>query len=100
MVDSFTSAKPYSFEIDGKAYTLPGLSFGDIDVVAEAMTGEPAAQLEAISKILFDRSDQRTQTALKSLGLGDLGTLFSKWAGVAPGESSGSPESSETTEAS
>jgi hypothetical protein len=100
MVDSFTSAQPYSFEIDGKAYTLPGLSFGDIDVVAEAMTGEPQEQLDAISKVLFDRSNERTQKALKSLGLRDLAVLFRKWAGVAPGESSSSPESSENTDAS
>lgn len=100
MVDSFTSAQPYSFEIDGKPYVLPGLSFGDVDTVAEAMSGDPAAQLTAARSILFDRSNERTQKAIKSLGIADLGKLFRKWAGVEPGESSGSPESSETTDAS
>jgi len=100
MVDSFTSAQPYSFEIDGKPYTLPGLSFGDVDAVAEAMSGDTGAQLQAARKILFSRSDKRTQDGIKSLGIADLGKLFRKWAGVEPGESSSSPESSENTDAS
>ena len=100
MVDSFTSASPYSFEIDGKPYTLPGLSFGDIDTVAEALSGDPAAQLKATRAVLFDRSDKRTQDAIKSLGVAGVAHLFRKWAGVEPGESSSSPESSENTDAS
>ena len=101
MVDSFTSAQPYSFEVDGKPYTLPGLSFGDIDIVADAMSGDVGDQLTAARKILFDRSNKRTQDAIKSLAIGDLGTLFRKWAGVAePGKSPSSPESSENTDES
>ena len=100
MVDSFTAAKPYSFEVDSKAFMLPGLSFGDIDVVAEALAGNAGQQLTAAKSILFDRADERTVKAIKSLGLGDLGKLFRKWAGVAPGESSSSPESSEATDES
>jgi|GEM_PF-1716660 len=100
MVDSFTSAQPYSFQIDGKPYTLPGLSFGDIDTVAEAMSGDVGEQLKAAREILFSRSNAQTQKGIKSLGIGELGKLFRKWAGVEPGESSSSPESSETTDAS
>lgn len=100
MVDSFASAAPYSFEIDGKPYTLPGLSFGDIDTVAEAMAGEVADQLKATREILFNRADKRTIDAIKSLGIGALGTLFRKWAGVEPGDSSSSPEPSAPTDAS
>jgi len=100
MVDSFTSAKPYSFEIDGKAYTLPGLSFGDIDTVAEAMTGDAGQQLNATRDILFGRCNAKTQDAIKTLAIAELGNLFRKWTGVAPGESSSSPESSEATDES
>ena len=87
MVDSFNSAKPYSFTIDDKPYTLPGLSFGDIDEVAEAMSGDVGAQLAAAKKILFARANKATETGIKSLGLSDLGSLFRKWAGVDAGES-------------
>lgn len=97
MVDSFTSAAPYSFEIDGKPYVLPGLTFGDVDVVADAFAGTPEEQLRAAKSVLFDRSDARTKKAILGLGLADIGTMFRKWAGVEPGESSGSPESSEST---
>ena len=100
MVDSFTSAQPYSFEIDGKPYTLPGLSFGDVDIVADAMSGDAGTQLAAAREILFGRANKRTQDGIKSLGIKDLGSLFRKWAGVEPGESSNSPESSENTAAS
>lgn len=92
MVDSFSSAKPYSFEIDGKPYTLPGLSFGDIDTVAEAMSGDVGEQLKAARVILFARSNKATEAGIKSLGIGDLGKLFRKWAGVEPGESEASKE--------
>ena len=100
MVDSFTSAKPYSFEIDGKPYTLPGISFGDIDTVAEAMNGDAGQQLTAARDILFSRSNAKTETAIKTLAIPELGKLFRKWTGVAPGESSSSPESSEATDES
>jgi hypothetical protein len=100
MVDSFSSAAPYSFEIDGKPYTLPGLSFGDIDTVADAMSGDVGEQLKAARAILFSRADKRTIDAIKSLGVGALGNLFRKWAGVEPGDSSSSPEQSAPTDAS
>jgi hypothetical protein len=86
MVDSFSSAKPYSFEIDGKPYMLPGLSFGDVDVVADALSGDAGAQLTAAKTILFTRCNKATEAAIKTLGLGDLGSLFRKWAGVDAGE--------------
>lgn len=87
MVDSFSSAKPYSFTIDEKAYTLPGLSFGDVDTVAEALSGDAGQQLTAAKTILFARCNKTTEAAIKTLGLGDLGNLFRKWAGVDSGES-------------
>jgi hypothetical protein len=92
MVDAFTSAKPYSFTVDGKALTLPGLSFGDVDTVAEAMSGDIATQLTAAKTILFSRSNKTTQDAIKSLSIADLGKLFRKWAGVESGESEPSAE--------
>jgi hypothetical protein len=92
MVDSFSSAQPYSFQIDSKAYTLPGLSFGDIDEVADALSGGAGAQLIAAKTLLFARSDKRTQEAIKSMGLGDLGAMFRKWAGVEAGEAKASDE--------
>jgi len=87
VVDSFSSSKPYSFTIDDKPYTLPGLSFGDIDEVAEAMSGDVGSQLAAAKKILFSRANKATEAGIKSLGLADLGSLFRKWAGVDSGES-------------
>lgn len=92
MVDSFSSATPYSFEIDGKPYVLPGLSFGDVDIVAEALSGDPGEQLTAAKSILFSRANKTTETAIKSLGLGELGKLFRKWAGVDSGEASPSSD--------
>jgi hypothetical protein len=92
MVDSFSSAKPYSFTIEEKAYTLPGLSFGDIDTVADAMSGDAGAQLTAARTILFARCNKETEAAIKTLGIGDLGRLFRLWAGVEPGESQASKE--------
>jgi hypothetical protein len=92
MVDSFSSAKPYSFTIDGKAYTLPGLSFGDVDEVADAMSGDAGEQLAAAKKILFGRANKATEAGIRSMGLGDLGKLFRAWAGVESGESPSSEE--------
>lgn len=92
MVDEFKSAAPYSFKIDGKPYTLPGLAFGDIDTVAEAMSGDAGAQLKAAREILFSRCNAQTEKAIKTMGVGELGKLFRKWAGVEPGESSDSAE--------
>jgi len=92
MVDSFSSAKPYSFTIDDKPYTLPGLSFGDVDEVAEAMSGDAGAQLTAAKHILFSRANATTEKGIKSLGLNDLGKLFRKWAGVESGESPSSEQ--------
>jgi hypothetical protein len=93
MVDSFSSAKPYSFQVDGKPFTLPGLSFGDVDEVAEAMSGDVSQQLTAAKKILFSRANKGTEAAIKSLAIADLGTLFRKWAGVDASESDDSDES-------
>ena len=89
-VDSFSSAKPYSFTIDGKPFTLPGLSFGDVDDVADAMSGDAGAQLTAAKKILFSRANKATEAGIRSMGLGDLGKLFRAWSGVESGESSNS----------
>lgn len=89
-VDAFSSAKPYSFTIDDKPYTLPGLSFGDIDAVADAMSGDAGAQLTAARTILFSRCNKATEAAVKTLGIGDLGKLFRTWSGVESGESSNS----------
>lgn len=90
MVDAFSSAKPYSFTIDDKPYLLPGLSFGDVDAVAEAMSGDAGMQLKAAQKLLFSRANKATETAIKSMGLGDLGKLFRSWAGVDAGKSEAS----------
>lgn len=92
MVDAFSSAKPYSFTIDGKPYTLPGLSFGDVDEVAAAMSGDMGEQLEAVKKILFARANKTTENGIKGMGLADLGKLFKRWAGLDSGESSSSEE--------
>jgi len=92
MVDSFSSAKPYSFEIDGKPFTLPGLSFGDVDAVAEALSGDAGKQLTAAKTILFARSNKATEAAIRSIGLSDLGSLFRKWAGVDAGEAKASDD--------
>lgn len=86
-MDSFSSAKPYSFQIDDKPYTLPGLSFGDVDAVSEALSGDAGQQLTAAKSILFSRCNKDTESAIKTLGLADLGNLFRKWAGVDSGES-------------
>lgn len=100
MVDSYTSATPYSFEIDGKPYVLPGLAFDDIDTVADAMGGGPGEQIKAAREILYSRADARTKKAIGTMGINGIGLLFRKWAGVAPGESSSSESTSETTDES
>lgn len=91
-VDAFNSAKPYSFTINDKPYTLPGLSFGDVDEVAAAMTGDMGEQLEAVKKVLFSRANKATQDGIKGMGLADLGKLFKRWAGLDSGESPSSEE--------
>lgn len=96
MVDSYTSAKltPYTFEIDEKPYMLPGLPWPVLEDAAAILDESGDAQMQYMKKLIADHSDKRTETAIRSLGVSGLASIFKRWIGVRPGESESSPESS------
>lgn len=93
MVDSFsTTDNKYSFEIDGKAYVLPSLAFGDVDQIIGFTEAADADKLGLVKNIIFSRADKRTVTAVNTLSVSQVASLFKKWAGLDAGESEASPE--------
>lgn len=95
---SFNTAEArYSFEVDGKPYTLGALTLDALDHVNEIIReGDKARQGEMIVEFLEKQSDKRTMAAIRKLPIRNIGELFQDWAGivqpaVTPGESEGSP---------
>jgi hypothetical protein len=93
-----TKGNHYSFEVDGKPYTLNALTLDSLERVQEVMTAEPAKQGELIIDFIGSQTDKRTMDVIRKLPIPNIGELFQDWAGivqpgVTPGESEGSPES-------
>ena len=93
---SLSTAQKYSFEVDGKPYMLPALTFDDVKETVEVMSAAPEAQYDALRGFLEKRTDKRTMQVIGKLALVDIFALFKDWTGVqgavTPGESEGSPE--------
>lgn len=93
---SLSTSQKYSFEVDGRPFTLPALTFDDVKETVEVMSAEPAAQYDALRGFLEKRADKRTMQVIGKLPIGDIFALFKDWTGVqggsvTPGESEGSP---------
>lgn len=86
------SAKPYSFEMDGKPYMLQAVAFGSIDDFKELDSIPESEKIDAIKKFISDRCDVRTMNAIGKLAVPDVMALFKDWVGVMPGESPSSLE--------
>lgn len=87
---SFTTA-PFSFEVDGKPYTLPKLGFGDLDIAAEISTklsDDTAGGVKLVRDLITKKADKRTIEAIDSLDISDVIQLIRAWIGLTPGESS------------
>ena len=98
MLSFNTADSKYSFEVDGKPYTLNALTLDALDGVNDIIReADKAKQGEMIVAFLEKQSDKRTMTAIRRLPIRHIGELFQDWAGivqpaVTPGESEGSPE--------
>lgn len=93
---SFNAPKPYSFEFDGKPYTIKALTFDDVDEASATMSLPPAEQSAGVKAFIAKRADARTMKAIGQLEIKDVERLFLDWTGmqkaaVTPGESEGSP---------
>lgn len=97
MLSFSTTGSRYTFEVDGKPYTLAPLTLEALDVVKDIMReDDKAVQGEKIIGFLEKQSDKRTMSAIRKLPIRNIGELFQDWAGivqpaVTPGESEGSP---------
>lgn len=94
---SLSTSQKYSFEVDGKPFTLPALTFDDVQETVDVMSAEPADQYNRLRAFLEKRADKRTMQTIGRLPIGDIFALFKDWTGVqggavTPGESEGSPE--------
>lgn len=84
------STTPFSFEVDGKPYTLPKLGFGDLETTAAigAHLGDnPQEGVKLVRELLTKKADKRTIEAIDTLAVGDVITLIRAWIGLTPGES-------------
>lgn len=90
---NLTSAQPYSFTVDGDAYTLAPLTYNDISEFTDIQAADENDRVGALRDFMFKRADKRAQAAIGSLAIADVMTLFKDWAGAELGESSSSPES-------
>jgi len=101
----FTKAKPYSFEVDGKAYALPAMTLDVVEDFDSVLSAPPAEQSRKMMQMLESHADKRTLEAIRKhipVASSDpdvlkLEDLFLDWAGmrksaVTPGESERSPE--------
>lgn len=94
---SLSTSQKYSFEVDGKPFTLPALTFDDVKETVDVMSAAPEAQYDALRSFLEKRADKRTMQTIGRLPIRDIFALFTDWTGVqggavTPGESEGSPE--------
>lgn len=90
---SFDTQTPYSFEVDGKPYTLPRPTFGEAEELLVAFTNAKGDAVLTVAREVFQkRADDRTMKAIESLGFKQVGQLFRDWLGGEPGESSPSAD--------
>lgn len=91
MVDEFTTTdQKYSFTINGKAHTLPAVTFAQIESFSEER--DTVKRVLLMHDILFTRAPKRTADAIRSLTPAQVGDLFRRYTGMMPGESSASSE--------
>lgn len=92
-IPEYTST-PFTFKLDGKAFQLKRLGFGDIETAAQAQgaSDDPIVAIRLMSDLLATKADKRTLTAINSMEPLQLRDLFQRWAGLNPGESSTSGE--------
>lgn len=101
---SFSTADAkYTFEVDGKPYVLPVLSYDDLDAVGEILSAAPAEVKDRLYGFFEKRSDKRTYALIRRLPVPYVRELFFDWAGivqpgVTPGESVSSPDSAASTD--
>ena len=93
-----TKGNRYSFEVDGKPYSLNALTLDSLEKVQAVMQADAHLQGELIIEFIGSQSDKRTMDVIRKLPIPNIGELFQDWAGivqpaVTPGESEGSPES-------
>lgn len=87
---SFTTT-PFTFQVDGSAYTLPRLGFGDLEktaTIGAQLSDNPAEGVKLVRELLEKRADERTMQAIDTLPVGDVIKLIRAWIGLTPGESS------------
>jgi hypothetical protein len=86
---SFDTTTPYSFEIDGKPYTLPHAKFGEAKELITAFYSAQGDDVLDVARATFEkRANKRTMTAIDTLSNKQAGQLFRAWlGGVEPGES-------------
>lgn len=90
-VPSFESVKPFSFEIDGKPYVLPGMSVANAKALA-ALVADAGDESAAFDNYIKSNSDERTFNAINSLSGTNQKILVQQWMGLTPGESSASQD--------
>lgn len=91
MVKSYASRPPFSFEIDGKPYMLPGASNTILKQLDTARRDETDPQA-AFDALLVKLSNKRTFDAIDGLGRQEAQELIADWIGGDLGESSSSTE--------
>lgn len=86
---SFDTTTPFSFEVDGKPYTIPFARFGEAEDLLSAYTSvEGDDRLSVVRDIFAKRADKRTMEAINHLNFKQVGQLFTQWLGGELGESS------------
>ena len=93
-----TKGNRYSFEVDGKPYSLNALTLDSLEKVQAVMQADAHLQGELIIEFIGSQSDKRTMDVIRKLPIPNIGELFQDWAGivqpaVTPGDSEGSPVS-------
>lgn len=93
----------FEFSLPGskKKYSVPHFEFltGDQLILVAKIEGQDLGPEAIVS--LFALTDELTDAPLRKLGMDQLMAFYSAWAdasAVAPGESDGSPNSSESTD--
>jgi hypothetical protein len=84
---SFTT-QPFTFEINGRTYSLPHATFGEAESLLEAFNAADGDRIIGVARSVFEtRADAETMDAINSLGYKQAGLLFRAWLGGEPGES-------------
>lgn len=97
-MQSFTSGKKHSFEIDGKPYFINTIVFGDAEEIAQIAKSDDGVQ--ATLNYMRSKMDKRTADAVDKLAISDVMELLGAWTGGLMGKSGSSAESSQSTDQS